>query len=444
MAQGLRDFLKTRATAQEGGAAANTGAKELETLVARIADVVVEWTAGHFHFEGDLRSIPADLIGPFPTEYLLMETSVRNVDVDGMMRRLGGPESKVVAGAALQELTGMFGLQPTEMFVLSRAETPIEVNELLRQIGGERTATLKAMTRLNSIDLLQLVGEPSGEIHRGQDEGQVVRGMVERFNQRIGKRLDKEPLNLSADVHRSRLAQLLGQVGSMTHYELLDVGLMATPDEVHKAYEALARLVHPRHVEPLGLEGREDAVQLLFERATLAYLTLGDSERRANYNLQAGIDEEQRQSEDERNQEARGVARSYYERALEMTEREDYHPALDLVRQALRHEKKAEYFALIGRIESKNPNWREKAANAYREAIRLAPDEPSYKVELAKLMAETGDTGRAKVHLRSALQKDPSFGAAIDALEEIDSRALELARSRKGIFGRLKEKIRGS
>ena len=76
---------------------------------------------------------------------------------------------------------------------------------------------------------------------------------------------------------------IVNDTADLSFYELLGLDVAASPDEVHTAYEEAARLVHPRHASRVGLEERRGTLELLFERATRAYLTLSLPDRRKRY-----------------------------------------------------------------------------------------------------------------------------------------------------------------
>ena len=73
------------------------------------------------------------------------------------------------------------------------------------------------------------------------------------------------------------------QAGEASFYQLLDLPPTAAAQEVHEAYEQVARLVHPANAQRLGLAGREGVLEMLFERLTQAYLNLSQPDRRKAY-----------------------------------------------------------------------------------------------------------------------------------------------------------------
>jgi hypothetical protein len=67
---------------------------------------------------------------------------------------------------------------------------------------------------------------------------------------------------------------------SATHYDVLGIGLEATPDELHRAYVAAARAFHPDHAG-----GDADRMR----EVNAAWEVLSDPVRRAEYDQRLGV-----------------------------------------------------------------------------------------------------------------------------------------------------------
>lgn len=206
---------------------------------------------------------------------------------------------------------------------------------------------------------------------------------------RIGRSLDERPVRLDAVAHRQRLAELLARLGGASFYELLGVDIAASPEEVHAAYEEMARLVHPRHAARVGLAERQATLDLLFERATRAYLTLSLPERRKHYDAEmlptAGRPrsaEADRAAAPERAREQHNLARQYYERAAQLGQAGDSHAAIELLELAIHAESRPEYYHLLGDLQAKNRFWLADAAASYRRAQQLGAKDPAVAAAL--------------------------------------------------------------
>ncbi len=192
------------------------------------------------------------------------------------------------------------------------------------------------------------------------------------FSERIARSLRESPLDLKPEAHREQVAEVMRQVGDATWYQLLGVEPSGTDLEVHAGYERLARIVHPQHAERVGLAGKESVLEMLFERATRAYLTLSDPQQRRSYNEDIGFDPLAAAAPVDRPAESRDIARDYYRRACDMVEDQQYHFAIELLKEAVRREPKPEYHALLGRLMARNshPRWLRAAAENLEAAIR--------------------------------------------------------------------------
>ncbi len=192
-----------------------------------------------------------------------------------------------------------------------------------------------------------------------------------QFSRRIARSLADHPFEGESSDHRREIARLIGAVGTANWYELLNVSPSATEDEIHDAYERLARSVHPSHASAVGLAGREGVLELLFERATAAYLTLNHPDRRRRYDREFGVGGLARPSGEVRAEETRQFAREQYERAGALSSTGDFHFAVELLRQAVRTDPQPEYFAALGRALAQNPNWLRGAEENLQRAIEL-------------------------------------------------------------------------
>ena len=193
------------------------------------------------------------------------------------------------------------------------------------------------------------------------------------FAERIARRLAERPLDLDPDFHRERVAGLLRQAGEASFYQLLDLPPTAAAQEVHEAYDQVARLVHPANAQRLGLEGREAVLEVLFERLTQAYLNLSHPDRRKAYDRGLSSDTWSAVSPgpSQRREETREVAESYRKRVLELISTDDYYLAIELLREAVRIAPQADLYALLGRLQAKNPRWLRAAAESLQQALAL-------------------------------------------------------------------------
>jgi curved DNA-binding protein CbpA len=214
---------------------------------------------------------------------------------------------------------------------------------------------------------------------------------IRLFLERIAHRLAEQPLDLAPATHRERVAGLLRQAGEASFSQILSLPPTAAVLEIHESYERTARLVHPQNAVRLGLAGREGVLEMLFERATQAYLTLSQPERRKRYDRELSPEAWTAASTPvgrERKEEARTMARHYYERAVELVVTDDYYFAVELVQQAVRIDPRPEYHALLGKLQAKNQRWVRSASENLQKAIDMGSRDAELPVILEQVRAQ--------------------------------------------------------
>ncbi len=389
-------------------------------LISDLTDLLSTCAREACHFVDGAGQIRLDLIGPLPTARLIMETCVRGEDEGALLRLLGGEESSFVAAAADEDRSTGIELDPQEAFLLSRLEKPLNVGDLVQQLNVGRFEILQNLTRLLAVDLIRRESGSAGSPATSSFGSELV----QRLSERIATSLEKEPVRLATDEHRELLGNLLGRMGEMTFFELLAVSPQSTVEEVHRAFMELGRMVHPVHADRLALAGGEGALGILLERATEAYFTLSDSERRAEYFEQVGplqINQEDAASVEERQEEMKAVARRNFQLAKNLADRQEFHPAIQLLEQAVKSDPESEYLALLAECQAYNPRWLDRAVQNMSRAVNGRPDDGSLRMRLGSLLERRGDTSRAREEFQAALERGPEVIAAREALDRLRS-----------------------
>jgi hypothetical protein len=204
------------------------------------------------------------------------------------------------------------------------------------------------------------------------------------FSERISRSLAERRVDLAVDAHRERVAALVREMGEATFYGFLGIEPTASALEVHEGFERTARLVHPDNARRLGLEGREGVLQVLFERATEAYLTLSAIDQRKKYDREMGPRIWQQISTGPKVSRAEEAAR-LYERARGLAAAEQLHPAVELLRDAVRLSPRPEYLVLLGTLEAKNPHWLDSAEQHLERALELGARGPGLPEALQRV-----------------------------------------------------------
>ena len=394
---------------------AAAAAGPVRSVARRLAAVWRLWTEGSYEFNEASERRPDDWLAPIPTAQILMEESVEDRDDFQLLRQLGGQGREFVA-VGPERLVGL-DLDTHEAFFLSRMEHPVSVKELLRQVELEANQALRRLCRLQAADLIR----PREDAPEASPEASVALRVVERFSERIRQELLRKPLEIGTEEHRRKLKVLLERLGELNHYELLGLSVGADGETIHDGYMRLARLVHPAHSRRLGLTG-SGGLELLFERATEAYLTLSDPERTRAYLARFGaaqVAEQHQPSATQRRAELRDLAAEKFRLATNFVGREDYFSAVQLLEQAVEIDPQSQYYDLLGQCQENNPRWVERALASYSQAVQLSRSDPELRTRLAGCYEKLGRVDRAREEYDAALERMPGFPDAQAGLKRL-------------------------
>lgn len=392
----------------------------LRSLIGRIADVLSQLREGDYEFQEGEHDEPDELVGPLWSTLLVVQGAAPQVSGDLLLDSLGDEDAIVVGRVAPDAVRrlGVLGADLTAL--LHQIETPATLGDLRRR-GGERT--LELTHRLRAAGLVTLL-EPAHDRGGGgpsRSAGPALApALADKLSARIADALGRQPPAGDPATHRHEVAELLSRLGSLDHYELLGVTPLADERQVHEAFERLGRLVHPLNATRLGWVGREGVLRLLFERAAGAYTVLSDPARRTDYNKEAGIRLGQEVSPERRQKEIAEMADGLFRRASQHVEHEDYFLAVELLKQAISLQPRAEFYGLLGQVQRRNPKWLRDAQESFRRAIQLKPEDAELRIELARLQERAGDAEAAKASYRAALERRSDDAGAVNALRRLE------------------------
>ncbi len=258
-------------------------------------------------------------------------------------------------------------------------------------------------------------------------KGFLDQDITRRFSDRIAESLAREPVALQPSAHREKLKALMESLGEMSFYELLNVQPAAHDDEIHEAYSDLARIVHPSHASNLGMSSSRAALELLFERATEAYLTLNDPDRSRVYQMATGMTPGHvpRPTAEQRRAEQKDQGERFFGVARKLVAEARYYDAVQTLQQAVNLDPRPEYYTLLGECLSHNPHWLQESIHAYQSAVELSPHDARLRSQFGHVLERTGDTRRATEQYRTALSLDPDTPDAEAGLERFGSKRRE-------------------
>lgn len=193
-----------------------------------------------------------------------------------------------------------------------------------------------------------------------------------------------------------------------SHYEILGVPKTATTAEVRQAYARLARERHPdRFTDP----AEKAKAHEFFRDLTTAFNALSNEKSRREYDVE---------SQKPKTAVPEEIARHAYETGTAKMKARDFHEAVQQFRVAARHmPDEARYHAALGSALANNPHWVREAMDAVQAAINLAPHDPAYHLELARLLDRQGLKLRARKAAEAALRLAPDDPQVIGAATEL-------------------------
>lgn len=407
-------------------------------LVERMARVISEWRSGTYRFADDPAARAGDLVGPLPTRRLLMIGATAGVSPAEIATRLGGDRAQLVAvpaGDSAADPSDLLGLGPEEQFLLERLHQPMTLAAIVAESPLDRETTQQRLAQLLAAGRIRLPERGDAVVPTAPTQDAAL---LTSLSSRFARNLREEPLALSQDDFRARVGELFTGLGAMNHYELLGLDSSSPVELVQSKYELVARQVHPANEAAYGLTGLKPMLELLFERATQAYLVLSDPERRRQYNLSQAIDLSASQvSGAEREVESKDLARQYFEQAQALIARGDFHYAISLLQLAAKLDRRSEYLLALARAEMKNPKWLDRAVDSCRAALEADPRNSEVRYLLGEIYEQQGDLDRARVQYAAALREDPNNLQAGAKFRSLTAPKTPKAEAESGLFGRI-------
>ena len=381
--------------------------------------VALLWTDGEWSYDRRVRVEPG-LSVAIDVERLLLECA-RHLPLEFIRSRVG-------VGATSYEVMKVDGvpLSPTETMTLSR------VTEAGREVNPADLATrgLRVDDSLRGIYALCAAG-----VLRAADQ-EVVLSDAPRAAEKA--KATKAP-PVARPTAESEVDGLFKRLASAdTHYEVLDVPIASNDSEIKNAYHELARRFHPDRFHQSELRSR---VESAFARIGRAYETLIDETRRSEYDHSLTAKPTSKTSKPSppaapaSQKEAPLVAppgqkQSPAERAeasfqLGTTALECGHTddAVRYLAEAATLEPRvARYRAYYGSALARKPSLRRSAENELQAALKIEPNNASFRVMLAELYQQIGLRKRAETEATRALSADPTNKSARTLLSNLTNR----------------------
>lgn len=373
---------------------------EMRRLVEEIVFSTFAWDTGEYKFQGSAGVLDPDVALSISTAAIIVEGIRRLPETDAFRERLGEGHRIPILATDPMSRYQYLPLTPQEAYLLSRIDGILDVDSLLKIAGASRLATGKILYGLISCGIVEWKQE-------GAERPASGRGGFHGLNVEVAA----DPTDRSPG-HAELVRNTYRRIDWLTHYELLGVPRAAPPEKISEAYFERSRLFHPdlRHREDLGKFEKE--LTAVFERMKKAYEALSEPEKRALYDQELDATPAPMLGGDapETDPEVRKkLAMQSFRRAKELIEEKDYHPAVEMLREAVRFvPDNAEFRYVLSQVELKNPNWIDQGLANLKEAARLDSRRVSLSVDAARALLDHRRPHEAEPFARRAVSLDPS------------------------------------
>jgi curved DNA-binding protein CbpA len=372
--------------------------------ISDILRAMLLWTTGKWQFDSRVR-IAGDTRVMIDVKRLLLECA-RHLPASYVGPRFNDQTETL-------ELAKNNGNQakliPAEAFIMSRLSAPTTLKDLLTISGMNEEDTLRAVYGLSLSGLLVRREWPSNDLAAdAQKSSPAPTAPVpdeEGDLQTLFARLDK----------------------AGNHYDVLDVGRNARPDEVKDAYHALARKYHPDRYHQRDAKARRQ-IESAFARIARAYETLGEQAARDAYDAQladkpvpvpaapappppAGKPS-QSYLAPEKDPGIERAEASFQQGLKAAKNNQPEHAVRFFAEAASINPRMGRYRAEYGRALTAQSQTRRIAEIELKAAIALEPNNGDYRLMLAELYKILGLRRRAAGEIQRALAADPKNEAA--------------------------------
>lgn len=224
------------------------------------------------------------------------------------------------------------------------------------------------------------------------------------------------------------MLQRFEQLREQDLYQVLGVPAAANPNEIRRAYYALAKKFHP---DKFMREEMKAKAEKVFAHITEAYSTLTNQETRQKYDEDQAI--RKSSSAPEKKADGGELAHLNFKHGKEMFDKGKIGEAIPFLQNACDQDpSKAEHLHYLAMAQSRNPRWKKDAEENFLKAIERDPTNAEIYAHLGSLYARGGMHTKARDMFKKALQWDPTDQEALEGLAQEEG-------GKKGILGMFKK-----
>lgn len=315
------------------------------------------------------------------TAALLLE-GIRSVSNGLILRRSLGDLKREIA----PNRDSRFGIESIPLLDAERriAEAltgPQSVEAFLKQFSHESVTAARVVIGMTTLGLFAPVdyrSSPSQEV--GADDMQRDLELLAAIG--------------SSDPRSLRAVALSRQLGSLDHYQVLDVPRNATRAQIISGAEMMQKRFEVISYPPIA----RDSVNIINRRLDEALGILKDPVRRQAYdrllNQRSGGGGA---GELQKRVTQRAIAEQNFYKARDLSTAGDYYGAILLLKQAVEYAPDhAEAWYLLGACQERNPNWRRDAAESIQRSLSIDPNNVDALISLGDIYKSEGLASRAQ------------------------------------------------
>ncbi|MEZ5427905.1 MAG: DnaJ domain-containing protein [Pyrinomonadaceae bacterium] len=417
---------------------------DLDVLFSRqIEEIIrtsIKWKTGTWHFSSLVR-IKEGVGYPVDLAKILLDY-LRSLTAQQILSRFGSdgesfglrPDAPVPAD-----------LQSHEAFILSRFDnSSLRLDQIGALSGLPEELTRQSLYILwlrgflsrqnwnSALSENRIAEILSAKLQIKKDEEAEVRKRQEAFIQSQAGQFSVDPENEAPPEldEEQLLDQYLERVeNAVTLYEIVGVSPEAQTSEIKQNYFAQAKKYHPDlFYKQEEVHGR---VQDAFSKLAHAYETLKTEKSRDLYDFkmrkeladvkarqESGITDEQANLNKQFEQAAKN-----FELGVQLMDEGEFETSAPFFARAVHFDgENPRYHAFYGKALSYNRKQQHKAESEIQSAIRLDPDNMTYRVMLAELFANIGLLKRAEGELNRLLAIAPDNREALALLDSLQKK----------------------
>lgn len=400
--------------------------------VVDVLRVALLWTEGVWEFDSRTH-----LDDPFRAKLDvrgLLVQAARKMPAEFIATRL---TNRAEIFTPVSHLPDSAALLPAEGFLFSRLEKSISLGELIMQSGLPEAEALRMVYGLTL----------GGFVERDEWPAAIVKEpkAAAPLTTPVETTADTSPQEASVHSLATELEELLERLeNAETHYKVLDVEHTANLEDIKNNYYSLARRYHPDRFHMQAGTPLHATVEAAFAKIAQAYVTLSDPAQRSSYDAKLAARERVRRatpvipqqserdrlrSEAARKQKADPTAdsdpvqaeSSFREGFVALQQGQTRAAIINLAAAARLAPTEARYRAYYGRALGTQADTRRLAEAELQAAVKLDPENLSYRLMLAELYFDLGFFRRAEGELKRVMTGEPNNAGGLKLMRRLEA-----------------------